>query len=124
MEDVSYQDNQVYMNSSGELSICYKIHPFEKKRISKFRELCRHSFRELKPELHKQAENNQRLAHASGTCRMGNDRRISVVDKSNRVHDIENLYIIDASFFPSSAGINPALTIAANALRVADLIES
>jgi choline dehydrogenase-like flavoprotein len=43
-----------------------------------------------------------------------------VVDAHNRCHDIENLYIVDASFFPSSGGTNPALTIAANAMRVAD----
>ena len=68
----------------------------------------------------KQAENNQRLAHACGTCRFGTDPRESVLDVNNKAHGLTNLYVVDASFFPSSGGTNPALTIAANALRVAD----
>lgn len=50
---------------------------------------------------------------------VGDDTTASVVDRNNRAHDVENLYIVDGSFFPSSGGVNPALTIAANALRVA-----
>ncbi len=73
----------------------------------------------------KQAENNERIAHACGTCRAGDDPKKSVVDRNNRAHGLENLYVADSSFFPSSGGINPALTIAANALRIGDsLIES
>jgi choline dehydrogenase-like flavoprotein len=68
----------------------------------------------------KQAENNKQLAHACGTCRFGTDPRDSVLDKNNRAHGLSNLYVVDSSFFPSSSGTNPALTIAANALRVAD----
>jgi choline dehydrogenase-like flavoprotein len=43
----------------------------------------------------------------------------SVLDAQNRAHEVDNLYVVDSSFFPSSAGLNPSLTIAANALRVA-----
>lgn len=122
MEDVSYASNQIFLNSSGEVSLRYQIHEYDRKRISQFRELGKNSLKKLNPQIHPQAENNQRLAHASGTCRMGTDRRKSVVDQNNKVHDLENLYIVDASFFPSSTGINPALTIAANALRVAEVL--
>ena len=66
-----------------------------------------------------QAENNQRIAHVCGTCRFGLDAGDSVLDANNKAHSLSNLYIVDASFFPSSGGTNPALTIAANALRVA-----
>ena len=52
------------------------------------------------------------------TCRMGADARTSVVDRWNRAHDVDNLYIADASFFSHERRMNPALTIAANALRV------
>jgi choline dehydrogenase-like flavoprotein len=45
-----------------------------------------------------------------------------VLDRNNRAHDLDNLYVVDASFFPSSGGTNPSLTIAANALRAADAI--
>jgi choline dehydrogenase-like flavoprotein len=77
----------------------------------------------LKPYRHlllKQGENNRRLAHVCGTCRFGLDPRDSVLDRDNKAHGIDNLYVVDASFFPSSGGTNPALTIAANALRVAE----
>jgi choline dehydrogenase-like flavoprotein len=50
---------------------------------------------------------------------MGIDASSSVVREDCRTHDIENLWIVDASVFPSSAAVNPALTVAANALRVA-----
>jgi choline dehydrogenase-like flavoprotein len=55
-----------------------------------------------------------------GTCRMGNDPQSSVVDKWCRSHDVSNLFIIDASVFVTSGGLNPALTIQANAFRVCD----
>ena len=65
-------------------------------------------------------EKNTLLAHACGTCRMGDNPKNSVVDKNGRAHDLENLFIADASIFPTSLGVNPALTIAANALRMAN----
>ena len=58
-------------------------------------------------------------AHQCGTARMGEDPVTSVVDQDCRAHDVENMWIVDASVFPSSGAVNPALTIAANALRVA-----
>ncbi len=69
-----------------------------------------------------QAANNQRLAHACGTCRFGDDPLTSVLDRNNRVHDIDNLFVVDSSFFPTSGGTNPGLTVAANALRVGEKI--
>jgi choline dehydrogenase-like flavoprotein len=63
------------------------------------------------------------VAHQNGTIRFGHDRRSSALDASCRAHDVDNLYVVDGSFFPSSAAVNPALTIMANALRVALLIE-
>ena len=55
-----------------------------------------------------------------GTCRMGEDPEKSVVDKWCRAHDVKNLWIVDGSCFPTPGGYNPALTILANAYRVAD----
>jgi choline dehydrogenase-like flavoprotein len=66
--------------------------------------------------------NNINYGHACGTCRFGEHPTTSVLDRTNRAHDVDNLYVVDASFFPSSGGINPSLTIAANALRVAGII--
>jgi len=60
------------------------------------------------------------VAHQNGTARFGRDPRESVLDVNCRAHEVDNLYVVDASFFPSSAAVNPALTIMANALRVAN----
>ncbi|HEX7210088.1 MAG TPA: GMC oxidoreductase, partial [Propionibacteriaceae bacterium] len=57
-----------------------------------------------------------------GTAVAGTDPSHSVLDADCRSHDVDNLYVVDGSFFPSSAALNPALTIAANALRVAPSI--
>ena len=61
--------------------------------------------------------------HQCGTVVFGDDPRRSVLDPWCRTHDVENLFVVDASFFPSSAAVNPALTIAAQALCVADHIQ-
>jgi choline dehydrogenase-like flavoprotein len=58
------------------------------------------------------------VAHQNGTVRFGRDPRTSALDVNCRMHDLDNLYVVDGSFFPSSAAVNPALTIMANALRV------
>jgi choline dehydrogenase-like flavoprotein len=60
------------------------------------------------------------VAHQNGTIRFGHDPRTSALDVNCKAHDLENLYVVDGSFFPSSAAVNPALTIIANALRVGD----
>jgi len=59
-------------------------------------------------------------SHQCGTLRFGRDEATAVLDPLCRVHDMENLYVVDSSFFPSSTAVNPALTIAAQALRVGD----
>ena len=60
--------------------------------------------------------------HQAGTCRMGNDPRTSVVDRTCRVHDVENLFIADGSVHVTNGGFNPVLTIMANAYRVGEHI--
>jgi choline dehydrogenase-like flavoprotein len=59
-------------------------------------------------------------AHQCGTVRFGRDPRSSALDVNCKAHDLDNLYVVDGSFFPSSGAVNPALTIMANALRVGD----
>jgi choline dehydrogenase-like flavoprotein len=60
------------------------------------------------------------VAHQNGTIRFGRDPRTSALDPNCRAHEVDNLYVVDGSFFPSSGAVNPALTIMANALRVGD----
>lgn len=62
----------------------------------------------------------QVMANQCGTCRFGDDPKTSVLDRNCRTHDVDNLYVVDGSFFPSNASVSPALTIIANALRVGD----
>ena len=62
------------------------------------------------------------LAHCCGTLRFGDDPATSVLDAACRAHEVDNLHVADGSFMPTSNGINPSLTIAANALRVADSV--
>ncbi len=62
------------------------------------------------------------FGHSCGTLRFGTNPATSVLDPDCKAHDLANLYVTDASFMPSSLGVNPSLTIAANALRVADVI--
>jgi choline dehydrogenase-like flavoprotein len=63
-------------------------------------------------------------SHQCGTAPFGNHPESSVLDAFCRSHEVPNLYVVDGSFFPSSAAVNPALTIAAQALRVADRIKT
>jgi len=62
------------------------------------------------------------MSHQNGTLRFGDDPATSVLDLNCKAHDLDNLYVVDASFFPSCGAFNPALTIVANALRVGDHI--
>jgi choline dehydrogenase-like flavoprotein len=60
------------------------------------------------------------VAHQAGTCRFGNDPKTSVLDSNCKAHELDNLYVVDTSFFPSIGAVNPSLTAMANALRVGD----
>ena len=60
------------------------------------------------------------VGHQNGTCRMGTDPQTSVLDPQCKAHDLDNLYVVDASCFVSASAVNPSLTIIANAIRVAD----
>jgi len=123
MEDLPYLDNRIMAAADATpeaVRISYRLHDQEREHIVMFRNLMRRTLKSLRWRLIKQSENNQRIAHVCGTCRFGTDPKTSVLDQYNRCHDLENLYVVDSSFFPSSGGTNPGLTIAANALRVAD----
>ena len=63
------------------------------------------------------------VAHQNGTVRFGHDPTTSALDVNCKAHDVDNLYVVDASFFPSSGAVNPSLTVIANALRVGDHIK-
>lgn len=121
IEDFPYADNRVApaTEAGSRLDIVYRLHDADRARIAAMRSAMKGVLAGYGYKLIKQAENNQRIAHACGTCRFGDDPATSVLDRNNRAHGLRNLYVVDSGFFPSSGGTNPSLTIAANALRVA-----
>jgi choline dehydrogenase-like flavoprotein len=125
LEDLPYADNRVRLVDSprGEgprVQLEYRIRDNEKRRLQEFQRRLKQIFKPYRP-IHGSASTvNSALGHACGTCRFGTDPKSSVFDAINRAHGVENLYCVDTSILPSSSGINPSLTIAANALRVAD----
>lgn len=123
-EDLPYADNAVRPagNRDGALQLHYSLRPEAHRRIALFRGQMRQVLQGRRWRLLPQADNNQRLAHVCGTCRMGDDPATSVLDRNNRVHDLDNLFVVDSAGFPSSGGTNPSLTIVANALRVGRLL--
>ena len=123
-EDLPRSENRVTLAADGRIQLRYRPNNMaahnrlvrEMKRI-----LRRLGFWVVMTHSH-QARNT---THQCGTACFGSDPRTSVLDPYCRAHDVENLFVVDASFFPSSAAVNPGLTIAAQALRVADhMIES
>lgn len=125
MEDLPYLDNRVLLSerpgSDGRqrMRIQYRLHASEIERHATFQ---RHFMQVLAPFRKRRlgsGKDNSNMGHVCGTCRFGIDPATSVLDPQNRAHGVENLYVVDTSFFPSSAGLNPSLTVAANALRVA-----
>jgi choline dehydrogenase-like flavoprotein len=125
MEDLPYLDNRVLPSdrpsSDGRqrLRMQYRLHVSEIERRAIFLRQVKEVLKPFRKLTLRTGKNNTNLGHVCGTCRFGADPKTSVLDPQNRAHEVDNLYVVDASFFPSSTGLNPSLTVAANALRVA-----
>ena len=121
LEDLPYATNRVAPSAgnAGGIALEYRPGAYELDRTQRFRELMRAALAPLAFRQIPQAQKNERIAHVCGTCRFGEDPHTSVLGPDCRAHGLENLYVVDSSFFPTSGGTNPSLTIAANALRVA-----
>ena len=125
-EDLPHPDNRVTVDSSGQIHVNKRTHNLEphKRLLSKLKGLlgplgCQETMIPSKAVL------DQRIplagnAHQCGTVRFGTDPRESALDLNCKAHDLDNLYVVDTSFFPSASAVNPALTAMANALRVGD----
>ncbi|MGE2692146.1 GMC oxidoreductase [Mycolicibacterium pulveris] len=130
MEDLPYLDNRVLpsdqpaFDGRQRLRLQYRFHPSEIERRKVFLRQIKELLQPFRTLTLRQGDNNQTLGHVCGTCRFGTDPATSVLDPQNRAHEVDNLYVVDASFFPSSTGLNPSLTVAANALRVAEHIDA
>jgi len=125
-EDLPYLENRVLpydrpsLDGRQRLRIQYRLHPSEIERRATFLRQLKAVFQPFRHMPVGNGEANANLGHVCGTCRFGTNRKSSVLDPQNRAHEVANLYVVDTSFFPSSAGLNPSLTVAANALRVAE----
>jgi len=133
-EDLPDPENRVTLDRDGNIVLAYKPNNEEghKRLVAKLQQLMK---RQRACPIHgKECHQGlfarslyvvQRIplagvAHQNGTIRFGRDPKTSALDVSCKAHDVDNLYVVDASFFPSSGAVNPGLTIMANALRVGD----
>ncbi len=121
LEDLPYPENRVSPDParSGGIVIDYRFMPELLQRRQNFRRLIRGALKDQR-SLFLSYDPEPNLGHPCGTLRMGSDPSTSVLDPECRVHGMRNLWVVDASFMPTSMGVNPSLAIAANALRVAD----
>jgi choline dehydrogenase-like flavoprotein len=120
-EDLPDADNRVTLTREGRIRLTYKENNLEahKRLTAKVAQLIGQWERSLHLEKGGKIPLGG-VAHQCGTLRFGHDPHRSVLDANCKAHDLDNLYVVDASFFPSSNAVNPALTIMANALRVGD----
>jgi len=133
-EDLPDPENRVTVNDAGEIVLTYKPNNEEghKRLIARLKKLvqgqsaCKvHGDSCHQGLFGRSLFVGQRIplagvAHQNGTIRFGDDPATSALDRNCRAHEVDNLYVVDGSFFPSSSAVNPALTIMANALRVGD----
>jgi choline dehydrogenase-like flavoprotein len=122
-EDLPDPGNRVVVNREGRIQLIYQPNNVRAHRLlvkETRRILYKLGFWIVMSHSH----GSRNTTHQCGTVVFGKDPRHSVLDTYCRAHDVENLFVVDASFFPSSAAVNPALTIAAQALRVADHIKT
>ena len=120
-EDLPRLENRVTVDASGAIRLTYQpnnLRAHERLVAETKRMLRKLGFWLVVSHSHK----SKNTTHQCGTLVFGTDPHESVLDTYCRTHDIENLFVVDSSFFPSSAAVNPGLTIVAQALRAADHI--
>lgn len=118
-EDLPSDDNRVTLTPSGRIRLSYRpgSSPVHGRLVREARRILR---RAGYPVVVTHEFRNENTTHQCGTVVFGHDPRTSVLDPCCRAQQLDNLYVVDASFFPSSAAVNPGLTVIAQALRVAD----
>ena len=125
-EDLPLPENRVTLNSRAEIQLQYKFTNVE--AVDRLRQKLQSMLELL--DLHPHLIPNTLylnkhipiagVGHQAGTCRFGTDPKQSVLDVNCKAHELDNLYVVDTSFFPSIGAVNPSLTAIANALRVGD----
>jgi choline dehydrogenase-like flavoprotein len=130
-EDLPDADNRVTLTKDGDVTLSYT--PNNREPLEQLYRRVKHHLDHLGMHPHHLVPHDVYMkndipvagcAHQSGTVRFGNDPATSVLDSDCKAHELDNLYVVDTSFFPSIGAVNPALTAIANSLRVGDHILS
>ena len=126
-EDLPRPDNRVTIDRNGNIKLSYTPTNDEPKKqlYAKLKSILGQLDMNSDHLIHRFAYAKTEIpvagcAHQAGTCRFGSDPDTSVLNTDCRAHEVDNLYVVDTSFFPSIGAVNPALTAMANALRVGD----
>jgi choline dehydrogenase-like flavoprotein len=126
-EDLPLPDNRVTLEANGEIKLAYRsTNDKEADRLyGELKTILNHVGLAEHHVLRKNFYMNMDIgvagvAHQAGTCRFGADASTSVLDIDCKAHELDNLYVVDTSFFPSIGAVNPALTAMANAMRVGE----
>ena len=126
-EDLPMPDNRVTVDGKGNLTLAYTpTNEVPNERLlEKLRSLLGKLDMNSDHLIHRFAYLQTAIplggcAHQAGTCRFGTDQATSVLNTDCRAHELDNLYVVDTSIFPSISAVNPALTAMANSLRVGD----
>jgi choline dehydrogenase-like flavoprotein len=125
-EDLALPQNRITLNAQNEIQVHYEFTNVEAIKRLRLKLQAMLEQMDMHPHL---IPNSLYLAkhipiagvaHQAGTCRFGIDPKTSVLDVNCKAHELDNLYVVDTSFFPSIGAVNPSLTAMANALRVGD----
>jgi choline dehydrogenase-like flavoprotein len=126
-EDVPTPENRVSLTSDGQVQLAYKSNNDDEadRLYHELKEILNHVGLAQHHVLDKNFYMDMNIpvagcAHQAGTCRFGSDPATSVLDEHCKTHELDNLYVVDTSFFPSIGAVNPALTAIANAIRVGE----
>jgi choline dehydrogenase-like flavoprotein len=126
-EDVPTPENRVTTDGNGDIHLAYKMtNNAEADRLyAELKTILNHTGMAEHHVLRKNFYMDMSIpvagcAHQAGTCRFGTDPATSVLDVTCKAHELDNLYVVDTSFFPSIGAVNPALTAMANAIRVGE----
>ncbi len=126
-EDLPDPNNRVTVDKEGKVTLSYTPNNqvAKQKLYDKFKSMLKDLRMHSDHLIHRNAYLKNDIpvagvAHQVGTCRFGKDAKTSVLDVNCKAHELDNLYVVDTSFFPSISAVNPALTAMANALRVGD----
>ena len=123
VEDFPYENNRIVVDDSAPSGMRFEYHIRDefRDRVVAMNKRIRKKLGALR-SMPMNIGVSLNYGHPCGTCKAGNDPKNSVVDVNCKAHDLDNLYVVDSAFMPTSGGTNPSLTIAANALRVADVV--